>query len=380
MSGAGEGAGLHRALEAELVEAFAEPPSAWSEDRFSSLALRVFQAQFRGSATYRRFCRGRGRTPETVERWQDVPLVPATAFKELDLYSGPGDPEAVFLTSGTTGGGAAAAGRGRHPVFSLKLYRASALPWIRRHLVPEGAGLPILCLVPSPADVPASSLSTMMGFLADALGTSGSGFFAEADGRLRFEELCGALESAASRGERVLVMGTAFAWVHWLDRARQAGFRVALPAGSRLMETGGFKGRSRQVPRSELYGELTRALGIPPGRMVNEYGMTELLSQLYEPVLVGDPPATLEDRVHQPPPWLRVRALDPDSLAAGAPGERGLLAFFDLANLGSVSAVLTQDVGRVSETGSVALEGRAPGSEPRGCSLAMEELLGQEVR
>ena len=145
------------------------------------------------------------------------------------------------------------------------------------------------------------------------------------------------------------------------------------------METGGFKGRSREVPRPELYRELSRALGISADRMVNEYGMTELLSQLYEPVLADEAPTSLEDRIHRPPPWLRVRALDPDTLAPRSPGQRGLLAFYDLANLGSVSAILTQDVGRVSVSGEVTLEGRAPGSEPRGCSLAMEELLAGDT-
>ena len=105
----------------------------------------------------------------------------------------------------------------------------------------------------------------------------------------------------------VVVMGTAFAWVHWLDRVRDEGPGAPLPPGSRLMETGGFKGRSREVPRVELYRELSGALGIPVDRMVNEYGMTELLSQLYEPVLADEAPTSLEDRIHRPPPWLRVR-------------------------------------------------------------------------
>ena len=105
--------------------------------------------------------------------------------------------------------------------------------------------------------------------------------------------------------------------------------------------------------------------------MVNEYGMTELLSQLYEPVLREGPQAAGK---HVPPPWLKVRALDPTTLAPLGPGEPGLLAFFDLANAGSVSHVLTEDLGSVSTDG-VRLLGRFPGAEPRGCSLALEEVL-----
>lgn len=351
-----------------LSRVFSDPASPLDDQAFNVLALRVFALQFGGSAAYRRFCRGRGLTPETVGRWEEIPAVPATAFKHLDLFSGPGEPEAVFVTSGTTRGRER---RGRHPVLSLDLYRQASVPWLGRHLVPEGGRLPVLSLVPSPGEAPASSLSTMMGFVAEAFGTPGSGFFARAGTGVDHGAFAEALRGAEAEGAPVLVMGTAFAWVHWLEEAGRAGLGFALPEGSRLMETGGFKGLSRVVPREELYGELSSRLGIPRGRMVNEYGMTELLSQLYEPVLLDGEAA----RVHRPPPWLRVRALDPETLAPRPPGDRGILAFHDLANLGSVSAILTEDVGWVDDAG-VHLLGRAAGAEPRGCSLAMEELLG----
>jgi hypothetical protein len=125
------------------------------------------------------------------------------------------------------------------------------------------------------------------------------------------------------------------------------------------------------VSREELYGAMARWLDVPPGRVVNEYGMTELLSQLYEPVLVEGEEGRGR---HVPPPWLRVRALDPVTLAPLPEGRPGLLVFFDLANAGSVSHVLTEDMGRVTPEG-VVLQGRVRGAEPRGCSLAMEELL-----
>jgi hypothetical protein len=137
------------------------------------------------------------------------------------------------------------------------------------------------------------------------------------------------------------------------------------------METGGFKGRSRVVGRDDLYRDIETWLGVPARRIVNEYGMTELLSQLYEPVLRERSAA---ERRHVPPPWLRVRALEPTTLASLPAGRTGLLAFFDLANAGSVSHVLSDDLGSVDSDG-VRLQGRASGAEPRGCSLALEDLL-----
>jgi hypothetical protein len=171
----------------------------------------------------------------------------------------------------------------------------------------------------------------------------------------------------------VLLAGTAFAWVHWLDAIERRGLTVRLPTGSRIMETGGFKGRSREVPRPELYALLTGRLGIPADHIVNEYGMTELLSQFYEPVLREGCPG-VGARRHVGPSWVRTRILHPETLRELPDGEPGLLAHLDLANLYSVSALLTEDLG-VRDRDGFRVLGRAPGAEPRGCSLVMEELL-----
>lgn len=335
---------------------------------FRSWALRTFAYQVATNATYRTFCAGRGANPAHVSAWEDVPAVPATAFKHLDLLSWNGDDvEAVFRTSGTTGGRGE---RGRHLVPSLALYRASLLPNLRAALLPEGERLPLLSLIPPPAAVPDSSLSTMVGAAADAL-CDGATWLVGADGRLDVDGFVAAAAEARDAGRPALVTGTAHAFVHLLDALAAENRTARLPEGARIMETGGFKGRSRVVEREELYAALEDRLGVPAHHVVNEYGMTELLSQLYEPVLREGPGSA---RRHVPPPWLRVRALDANTLAPVPPGEPGLLAFFDLANVGSVCHVLTEDVGTVEADG-VRLVGRAHGAEPRGCSRAMEELM-----
>jgi len=356
-------------LAGELEALFRRGAAARLDDaEFEALALRVFAFQFGSNPTYHGFCRGRGTSPETVVRWQDVPAVPATAFRFVDLICGdPGTAEATYVSSGTTAGPAS---RSRHLVASVSLYRASALAGVRTRLVPEDMPLPVLSLIPSPADAPASSLSAMMGFVGEALGdpTWWLGHPERGPDARAYRE---AAAEAATHGRPALVAGTAFGLVQLLDSLEAGPPAAPLPLGSRLMETGGFKGRSRIVEREALHARLEARLGIRRDRIVSEYGMTELLSQLWEPVLREGPRARGR---HVPPPWLGVRALDPVSLAPRAPGEPGLLAFFDLANVGSVSHVLTEDVGSVSPDG-VRLEGRAPGAEPRGCSLALEELL-----
>lgn len=342
---------------------------ARAENGFGARALRVFAHQFRANPVYRAFCEGRGRTPDTVDAWQDVPPVPATAFKHLELVSAdPEGVEAVFLTSGTTAG---REGRGRHLVPRLSLYEASLMAGVRRHLLPGGESLPLLSLVPPPAEAPDSSLSHMVGTLARETAPSAA-WLVDGSGRLHVD---GFLDAAARVGGSeggALVVGTAFAFVHLLDALEERGEAVALPPGTRVMETGGFKGRSRAVGREDLYAALEERLGVPGRRIVNEYGMTELLSQMYEPVLTEG--AAARGR-HQPPPWLRVRALDPGTLEPREPGEEGILAFYDLANVGSVAHVLTEDVGSVEPDGTLRLRGRAVDAEPRGCSLAMDELM-----
>lgn len=356
-----------------------------SPGEFESLALAVFDHQVRCNRAYGAYCRSQGRVPETVGSWTEIPPVPASAFKRLDLFSGlprasaergavdaepppPPEPEAVFETSGTSQGKAA---RGRHPVASLELYREASMPWFGRHLVPEDRPLKILALLASPEVAPSSSLSRMAGFAIESWGLPGSRFLADPDAGVDGAAVRVALEDARAEGDPVLLLGTAFAWVHWLEWAVREGYEIRLPEGSRLMETGGFKGRSREIPRDELYLRLEQSLGLPAGRVVNEYGMTELLSQMYEPVLA----APGAERVHGAPPWLGIQVLDPETLEPLPTGEAGLLCYLDLANVGSVSAVLTEDLGHLDDSGGLRLRGRAPGAEPRGCSLALEEML-----
>jgi hypothetical protein len=367
-SGRRGGGGFAR-LADELMALFARGVDVpLDEGTFNALALRAFAHQVESNPTYGGFCEARGVRPDGIVRWEDVPAVPATAFKRLELLSSDGRPvEAVFRTSGTTGGHGA---RGRHLVPSLALYRASLLPAFRAALLPEGERLPLLSLVPSPAEVPDSSLSAMVGMAADEL-CDGVRWLVDGEGRLDlagFLDASGALEA---EGRPALLAGTAYAFVHLLDALTLRGAKGPLPPGTRIMETGGFKGRSRVLGRDALYRAMAELLGVPPHRVVNEYGMTELLSQLYEPILREGPSA---ERRHVPPPWLRARALDPGTLEPLPPGEVGLLAFFDLANLGSVCHVLTEDLGSVAPDG-VRLQGRVEGAEPRGCSRAMEELM-----
>ncbi|MBR43123.1 MAG: hypothetical protein CME18_01720 [Gemmatimonadetes bacterium] len=341
----------------------------WKEKAFQGFAQEVFSWQFELCAPYRSFCERRGVTPSSVSDWREIPAVPTTAFKYFDLVSTPytsisRKPDAAFYTSGTTLGSEQ---RGCHLVPRESLYRAAFHEPFRRALLPDVDKIRFISLIPSPVAASHSSLSWMVGMAADAFADEVD-WLIQANGEWTkgaFDVLRAASEEVAP----VLVLGTALAFLHLKEADDEPS--VVLPPGSRAMVTGGFKGVRRAIGRSELYSTITDYTGIAWDRIVNEYGMTELLSQMYEPVLKEGTRAA--GRLAAPP-WLGVRVLDPATLEDQPEGEHGIISFFDLANLGSVSHVLTEDVG-VLEEGRLTVFGRVPGSEPRGCSRAMDDLM-----
>jgi hypothetical protein len=209
----------------------------------------------------------------------------------------------------------------------------------------------------------------MFGVVVRELGTAGSGFDVH-DGELQYANLFAELEACAAGGASVVLCGTSFAFVHLLDELERRRVLYRLPDGSRLMECGGFKGRSRELGRPDLYARLEEALGIPIEMMVNQYGMTEIGSQFYDSIL-RDPEHV---RRKLGPPWARAVILDPETGEPSAPGEAGSIVIFDLANTGSVLAVQTADLGRSVQDGFEII-GREPGAEERGCSIAADVML-----
>jgi len=362
------------ALGAALEPAFGTSfDTTLDEAAFDALARRIFAFQFERNGPYAAWCRRRGRTPGTVGHWTEVPAVPTVAFREVALVAGDArEAEAVFRTSGTSAGRER---RGTHPMLDLSLYHRSLRAAFRAMLLPDGVMPLMLSLVPSPRDWPDSSLAHMVGTLIAHDGAAGSATFASAAGGLDEAGLGAALEDATARGVPVCLLGTSFSYVHWLDALAASGRRFRLPAGSRLMDTGGFKGRSREVSEAAMRAAYEERLGIPPEYAINEYGMTEMASQFYDTTL-RETVATgrAGPRRKRVPPWVRTRIVDPDSLEPVSAGRTGLLQHYDLANAGSVIAVQTEDLGVAVDDGFRVL-GRATGAVPRGCSIAMDELL-----
>jgi len=354
---------------------------------FDALALELFALQFRYNAAYRKLCEARGVTPGIIEHWKQIPAMPTTAFKELELSCIPPEERtAVFHSSGTA---EQKPSRHFHSVESLAVYEASLWSWFAQNVLPDLRftiyDLRLICLSPPPEQVPHSSLVHMLETVRSrACESADRSFFGTvaSDGSwsLDFDAVLAALNSSLVPRPPSLVLGTAFSFVHLLDFLRERDLRFRLPPGSRVMETGGYKNRSRAMPKEELHMVITERLGISRENIVCEYGMSELSSQAYDSVAGDEWRVTGKAVSYHPspvtrhfrfPPWVRVQIVSPETGQEVAARETGLIRVFDLANVFSVMTVQTEDLG-VRRGDGFEFTGRALFAEPRGCSLMME--------
>ena len=341
--------------------------------KFGSLALELFTLQFETNATYRKICERRKQTPQTVEHWTQIPAVPTAAFKELELTSlTPEERTAVFHSSGTT---EQKPSRHFHNAESLAVYEASLISWFLESVPPALRfaihDLRLICLTPPPALVPHSSLVHMFDAVRREYALPASIFVGQLDQAgswtLDFVATDYRLEAAINSGQPVTILGTAFSFVHLLDYLVSKDLVFNLPEGSLMMETGGYKNRSRTMPKAELHALITERLNVARENIICEYGMSELSSQAYD-CEIHPPSSIRHPRAFCFPPWARVQIISPETGREVAEGETGLIRVFDLANVFSVAAVQTEDLGIRSGDG-FELIGRAPKTEPRGCSL-----------
>jgi len=287
-----------------------------------------------------------------------MPALPQQLFKLEKLYcAGLPEPTVTYETSGTTTGKP-----GRQHLLDTIIYRAVSVEGARRiGLFTELDFLHFLA--PTPHESPHSSLSAMFGFWRDALGAERGRFWMKHKG-IDFARLRETLSAQIKAGRRIGLAGTAFSFVHLLDAWADLP-PLRLPRGSWLLETGGFKGRSREVSKAELYAQLARMFSVSDDAIWNEYGMSELSSQAYARGMEG---------LHHTPTWARVLVVNPATGREVRVGQKGLVRWIDLANTDSVLAVQTLDVAERTPQG-FHLIGRLPRTEPRGCSLSVEDLV-----
>jgi hypothetical protein len=371
-------------LRARILELI-DTPTPWAVSPSETLVatrdeLLLEMARYQAARVepYARFVASFGKDPREWRTVADVPALPTDVFRFARVSSGPPHPTLdntiarEFLTSGTTSGA-----RGRHVLYDLSMYDAAAKRAAQQALFSQGPST-LLILAPPERDAPHSSLSYMLSRFVEWFAAPSSAHVWAGE-QLDLHALTSRLDHAVQTGTKVALLGTSFAFVHAYDalHARSApSTRWQLPEGSFIMQTGGFKGRSRELTPDDMFALLGEQYGLTPSRIVAEYGMTELSSQLYEPTLFRPNEPT---RGLWAPHWVRVSVVHPDTLREVADGEPGLVRIDDAANLDSVAFLQTADLGRMRH-GMLELLGRASDAVPRGCSLGVEELLRPAAR
>ncbi len=355
---------LHGRSQA-FVTAFEDATRA--PESFDALACDL--ARHQAASGYGRLSEALGVDLSCLSRADQIPAIPAEAFKHTRIAAHDAALDtAIFRSSGTIG-----QGRGAHFFRHTRTYDRGALAFAHAALSPHlGSRFPVLVLGPPPHEMPDSSLTHMLSTFVSAFDdhpVTDERFFLRGD-TFDLSALDEAIARAYVQSAPIFLAGTSFAFVHLLDALD--GISISLPPGSIVMQTGGFKGRSRVVEAEELRSQLASLFCLPERSIIAEYGMTELSSQGWEGPLFS---CDLPHGTYVLPPWMRVDAADPATLAPLPAGQTGIARVTDLLSVDSAVVVQTADLVTVTPEG-VALHGRAPGAAPRGCSIAIDELLG----
>ncbi|WOC41123.1 acyl transferase [Polaribacter sp. HL-MS24] len=312
-----------------------------STEEFKEAALQVFKHQFKNNKVYRSFCDLINVHPSDVHKVAEIPFLPIQFFKSKKVVSTTDEAQEIFTSSGTTG-----SITGKHFVTDMEVYKESYLKGFH-HFYGNIEDYTVLALLPNYLERKGSSLVYMVEDLIVKSKNPESGFYLH-----NLEELAQKLLKLEQKGQKVLLIGVSFALLDFIEM-QQFDLKNTV-----IMETGGMKGRRKELVRAELHSLLQNGFGVDI--IHSEYGMTELLSQAY----------SKGNGVFTTPPWMQVLTRDPeDALTIQTTGKNGGINVIDLANFNSCAFIATQDLGRVFPDGTFEIIGRFDHSDIRGCNL-----------
>jgi len=311
---------------------------------FEKAAIEMFNFQYLHNIIYQRFCNLLGVPKSSVKTIKDIPYLPIEFFRTEKVVSSQNPTETVFTSSGTTGSTPSA-----HYVTDLSLYEKSFTNTIHQ-FYGSITEYTIIALLPSYLERQGSSLIHMVDYLIKKSTSHDSGFYLD-----QTNDLIEILQKLTSENKKIMLIGVSFALLDIVEN-----HQLQLGPNTIVIETGGMKGRRKEIIREELHQKLKQGLGV--SQIHSEYGMTELLSQAY----------ALADGLFRCPPWMKVTARNTEeSLALIEHGKTGGINIIDLANLNSCSFIATQDLGKTYKDGSFEVLGRFDNSDVRGCNLML---------
>ncbi len=313
----------------------------YSKDEFESKALDVFRFQFKNNPVYHEFCHYLGRSSSSVKELQQIPFLPIHFFKSRKVVATNSNVQTVFSSSGTTGQAFS-----KHYITDIKLYERSFTKGFQ-YFYGDIDQYCIIALLPSYLERSGSSLIYMVNDLIEKSKHPESGFYLNG-----IDRLIDTLTILDAKGKKVLLIGVSFALLDLVEKHR---LRLK---NTIVMETGGMKGRRKELIRKELHDYLKKGFGVET--IHSEYGMTELLSQAY----------SKGNGIFKTPPWMKLLIRDTEDPLNFLPyGKTGGINVIDLANINSCSFIATQDLGKMYEDGSFEILGRFDHSDVRGCNL-----------
>lgn len=317
---------------------------------FEKAALAAFEYQSQNNPVYAAYIKALGISPHQVDSIEKIPFLPISFFKSHDVICDGKNPNITFLSSGTTG-----MTPSRHLVYDPSIYTHSYMKGWEYHYG-DIEDYTVYALLPSYLEREGSSLITMAeGFISRSRSPHSGFFLYEHD--VLYHNLIRSIEN----GEKILLLGVSFALLDFVEK-----YNVKLPPDAVVMETGGMKGRRREMIRPELHSILCDGFGCDV--IHSEYGMTEMLSQAY----------SKGNGIYESVPWLGIRLRDmndPLSLIGETSTARGAINVIDLANIYSCSFIATEDVGRLYNDGTFEVLGRMSSSQMRGCNLMVADVL-----
>ena len=315
-----------------------------NEDDFETLALEVFQYQFQNNEVYSEFVKSLNISPEKIKSIYEIPFLPVEIFKTRKVLTGNENYQRIFISSGTTGDQAS-----KHYVKDISLYEIN-FSKIFSLFYNSPSDYTILALLPSYLEREGSSLIYMTDKLIKATQSPASGFYLD-----EYKKLFSILEQLKKEKRKTILFGVTYALLDFIF-----SFKINFP-GLIIMETGGMKGKRKEMVREEVHELLCAGFGVEV--VHSEYGMTELLSQAY----------SCGNGIFKSPAWMRILVRDPyDPLKPAALKTSGGINIIDLANIDSCAFVSTQDLGRVYPDHSFEVIGRFDFSDVRGCNLMID--------
>ena len=315
--------------------------SIYSPKQFEKMALKTFRYQFDHNPVYQQWCKLVKSDKQSVSRITDIPFLPISFFKTHSVISGESPIETTFRSSGTTGMTTSA-----HHLTDVSLYEASYLNGFAQ-FYGNIENYTVLALLPSYLERDDSSIIYMVKDLIEKSNKADSGFYLH-----NYNELLHTLLRLDQAGENVLLIGVTYALLDLIE------LQAVELNNTIIMETGGMKGKRKELIREELHELLCNGFGV--STIHSEYGMTELLSQAY----------SLGNGIFECPPWMQVHLRDTDdAFSYVSNGKTGGINVIDLVNINSCSFIATQDLGKKYDNGSFEVLGRFDSSDIRGCNL-----------